>query len=157
MYGIESQSRRRTAIRSKTDTLLIDRSLCAGLRPPASHPRHHRFRAQRSAAHRRPRPSHHVCSHRLGGRHHRSRGNMDSTRDRRHRSAPLSAEPSRKKHHKTCDDDLTDHGSHSKGPACRALPEQPFPIPKMRLVQHWFQFHSLLGEGSSPLFPPTVL
>ncbi len=148
MYGIESQSRRRAAIRSKTDTLVIDASSRGELRPPASHPRHHRFRPQRSATHDRPRPSHRLCSHRVGGRHHRSRGNSDSTRDRRHRSASLSAEASRKKHHKTCEDDLTDHGSHLKARPAEPFTNNPSPIPKMRPEQHWFQFNSLLGVGS---------
>src|SRR5256885_3656304 len=156
VYGIESQSRCRTAIRSKTDTLVIDASSRGELRPPASHPRHHRFRAQRSSAHHRPRPSHRLCSYPVRGRHHRSRGNIDSMG--RHRPTPLSAEASRKKHHKTCEDDLTDHGSHLKARPAEPFLNNPSPIPKMRPEQHWFQFNSLLWRiGSSPLFPSTVL
>jgi len=143
VYGIESQSRRRTAIRSKTD-----RSSRGELRPPASHPRHHRFRGPRSAAHHRPRPSHRLCSHRVGGRHHRSRGNIDSTRNRRHCSAPLSAEASRKKHHKTCEDDLTNHGSHLKARPAEPFPNNPSPIP--RCAQSSIGFNSIRSFGGLP-------
>src|SRR5947207_8809525 len=73
------------------------------------------------------------------------------------RSVPLSAEASRKKHHKTCEDDLTDHGSHLKARPAEPFLNNPSPIPKMRPEQHWFQFNSLLEDRDSPLFPSTVL
>jgi len=49
--------------------------------------------------------------------------------NRRHHSAPLRLHACRKKNHKTCEDDLADHGSHLK-----ARPAEPFtnnlsPIP----------------------------
>jgi hypothetical protein len=151
VHCIESQSRRRAAIRSKTTILAIEAPSRGDLRPCGSHCWRRRSRAHCSAPRHRPRARPRLRSPRVRSLRHHPWCNSDSMGNRRHPSAPLCLRACREKNHKACKNDLADHSSHLKvrpaGPFTINLSSktQLAAIRKMRQAQRRFQCNSIAG------------
>ena len=159
MHRIESQSRRRVAIRSETNIVLINPPAHAGRPSRAPHRRRRRPWPHCPDPHHRPRPRHRLRRPRARGRHRHPWCNSERMGHRVHHSAPLRLYAHWEKNHKTCEDNLADHCTHLKTRRAEPFPNQPSPIRRMRPPRHRFQCNSISSckspRASCPQTPPS--
>ncbi len=159
VYCIESQSRRRVAIRSETNIVLINPPARAGRPSRAPHRRRRCPWAHGPDPHRRPRPGHRLRRPHARSRHRHPWCNSGRT-GYRHHCVPLRLYAYWEKNHKTCEDNLADHSIHLKARPAEPSPNQPSPIRRMRPPRHRFQCNSIASRksprASCPQTPPSM-